>query len=271
MAPLIKRKKQHMLKPEFMPEATRKNFERLQNDPRLNGFTLVGGTALALQIGHRISEDLDFNIFGQALPKRKLDQLLADLENEGAKVESLISPDRKTAHKINTGYDLDDAIQDYLVNGSKVTFHARHEQDRPAQQIQYLKSAEKIKVAEQGFEILTVPALFVMKSIVVYDRVRSRDLFDLMILSKDHGYTLEDVFQAIAQNQPARHRDPEHFKSVATGLIALDKTDEGFASIQLKVNIQDVHKYFKGLVKDYEIRSALALIDGTRVNSQRRD
>ena len=30
------------LKLEFMPEATRKNFERLKGDPRLAGFTLVG-------------------------------------------------------------------------------------------------------------------------------------------------------------------------------------------------------------------------------------
>ena len=133
-----------MLKLEFMPEATRKNFERLRDDPRLDGFTLIGETALALQIGHRFSEDLDFNIFGQALPKSKLDQLLSDLEEEGAVIESLISSEKKTAYKINTGFDLDDSIQDYLINGAKVTFQSRNEQDRPKQQIEYLKSAPKI-------------------------------------------------------------------------------------------------------------------------------
>jgi Nucleotidyl transferase AbiEii toxin, Type IV TA system len=66
----------HKLKLQFMPEATQKNFARLKDDPRLAGFTLVGGTALALQIGHRISEDLDFNIFGQKLPIKSIDALL---------------------------------------------------------------------------------------------------------------------------------------------------------------------------------------------------
>ena len=61
------------LKLEFMPEATQKNFARLKDDPRLAAFTLVGGTALALQIGHRFSEDLDFNIFGQKLPTSAID------------------------------------------------------------------------------------------------------------------------------------------------------------------------------------------------------
>jgi predicted nucleotidyltransferase component of viral defense system len=34
----------------------------LQNDPRFSDFILVGGTALALQIGHRKSEDIDLFI-----------------------------------------------------------------------------------------------------------------------------------------------------------------------------------------------------------------
>jgi hypothetical protein len=33
--------------------------ERLQQIPALDGFVLVGGTSLALQMGHRISEDID--------------------------------------------------------------------------------------------------------------------------------------------------------------------------------------------------------------------
>ena len=80
----------HKLKMDFMPEATRKNFARLKDDPRLASFTLVGGTALALQIGHRISEDLDFNIFGQKLPMRAIDGILDELAAGGATIESMM-------------------------------------------------------------------------------------------------------------------------------------------------------------------------------------
>ena len=94
----------HNFKFELMPEATQKNFARLKDDPRLAGFTLVGGTALALQIGHRMSEDLDFNIFGQPLPIQAIDGVLDDLAAGGAvmKASSLLNKrsDSRSTHQI---------------------------------------------------------------------------------------------------------------------------------------------------------------------------
>ena len=244
----------HELKMEFMPEATKRNFARLKDDPRLAGFTLVGGTALALQIGHRISEDLDFNVFGQKLPIKVIDELLNDLAAGGAEIESLITSEQKLQFKINTSENLDHYIQDYLIDGAKVTFHSRNEGDRPKAQIDFLKSAPKLAVSERGFNVLGIDGLLVMKSLVIYDRVKSRDINDLMVLTKVHGYTLDDIFTAINAYQPIRHKDPEHFKSVVTGVIPLDKSDEGFSSIHLNVKMADVYKYFKKLIDHYEVR-----------------
>lgn len=250
----------HKLKLDFMPKATRKNFERLKADPRLAGFTLVGGTALALQIGHRISEDLDFNIFGHQLPVREIDMLLEDLVAGGSTVESLITSEQKLSFKINTSLNLDRYIQDYLIDGSKVTFHSRNESDRPKAQIDFLKTTSKVAVSEGGFDVLGLDGLFAMKSIVVYDRVKSRDIYDLMILTRDHGYGLDDVFAAIDAYQPIRHKDHELFKNVVTGIIAVDKDDEGFASIHLNVKIDDIYKHFKTLVNDHEIRAVQQML-----------
>jgi hypothetical protein len=95
---------------------------------------------------------------------------------------------------------------------------------------------------------------------VVYDRVKSRDIYDLMVLTRDHGYTLDDAFVAVAALQPIRHRDPEHLKSVVTGLIALDDNDEGFASIQLNVKMDAVYAHFKKLVNEYELKMVRRII-----------
>ena len=249
----------HKLKLEFMPEASQKNFVRLKDDPRLANFTLVGGTALALQIGHRISEDLDFNIFGQKLPLKALDGLLDDLAARGASIESLITSEQKLGFKINASENLDHYIQDYLIDGAKVTFHSRHEGDRPKAQIDCLNSAPKVVVSKGGFDVMGLDGLLVMKSIVVYDRVKSRDIYDLMVLTRDHGYTLDAIFAAIDAYQPIRHKDPEHFKSVVTGVIPLDKSDEGFASIHLNVKMEGVYKYFQKLINDHEIRAVQKL------------
>ncbi len=209
---------------------------------------------MALQIGHRISEDLDFNIFGQKLPIKAIDRLLDDLAASGAVIESLITSEQKLGFKINTSENLDHYIQEYLIDGAKVTFHSRNEGDRPKAQIDFLKSAPKVEVSKGGFDVLGVDGLLVMKSIVVYDRVKSRDIYDLMVLTRDHGYTLDDIFTAIDSCQPIRHKDPEHFKSVVTGVITLNKDDEGFSSIHLNVKMDEIYKYFKKLINDYEIR-----------------
>lgn len=245
----------HDLDLTFLPEATRRNFNRLKGDARLSGFTLVGGTALSLQIRHRVSEDLDFNIFGQKLPTRSIDSVLEQLAAEGAKITSLITAEQKVQFKINRAENLDDFLQDYLIDGAKVTFHSRSEIDRPKRQIDFLKDAQKLPVSAGGFDVLGIQGLFVMKSIVVYDRVKSRDLFDLMILTRDHGYALHDVLAAIDAYQPIRHKDVEYFKSVVTGLIPLDKNDEGFSSIQLNIRLDAIYKHFKKLINDYEVAS----------------
>ena len=49
-----------MLHTETVTPATLDLIYLLQKDPVLDGFYLVGGTALSLQIGHRISVDIDF-------------------------------------------------------------------------------------------------------------------------------------------------------------------------------------------------------------------
>jgi len=243
------------LKLEFMPVATQKNFARLKNDHRLAGFTLVGGTALAIQIGHRVSEDLDFNIFGQKLPVGNIDSILDELVSEGVAIESLITPEQKLGFKINTSENLDHYIQDYLIDGAKVTFHSRNAGDRPQRQIDFLKSSPKLEIGKGCFDVLGLDGLLAMKSIVVYDRIRSRDIFDLMILTRDHGYTLKDIFVYIDTCQPIRHKDPEHFKSVVTGLIPVDQNDEGFSSIHLNVKLDELYKHFKKLINDDEVKA----------------
>jgi hypothetical protein len=102
---------------------------------------------LALQIGHRVSEDLDFNLFGRKLPIKAIDELLDELVAGGAAIESLSTPEQKLGFKFNTSENLDHSIQDYLIDGAKVTFHSRNEGNRPKAQIDFLKSAPKVAVS----------------------------------------------------------------------------------------------------------------------------
>jgi predicted nucleotidyltransferase component of viral defense system len=57
-----------------------------QIDNLLKGFVLIGGTALALHIQHRLSEDLDFACVGAKLPRERIRQILSQLERLGFKI-----------------------------------------------------------------------------------------------------------------------------------------------------------------------------------------
>lgn len=67
-----------MLRKETVSESTLELLKTLMNDELLKDFFLVGGTALSLQIGHRVSIDLDlFTMFSF-----DDNQMLSDLEDK---------------------------------------------------------------------------------------------------------------------------------------------------------------------------------------------
>jgi predicted nucleotidyltransferase component of viral defense system len=66
----------------FMPDNTRQIFEVLSTTKFMSSFSLVGGTALALQIGHRISEDLDFIYDGDEMNINRLKRNIGKLYPE---------------------------------------------------------------------------------------------------------------------------------------------------------------------------------------------
>ena len=57
---------------EYLPENTKAVFDYFNREPLLTDFTLIGGTVISLQAGHRISEDLDFWLPDQELKKLKI-------------------------------------------------------------------------------------------------------------------------------------------------------------------------------------------------------
>ena len=94
--------------------------------------------------------------------------------------------------------------------------------------------------------------LFAMKALVLAERARSRDLFDLMTLIRDHGFRLADAFNRVQTLAPIEQRDVERHKAVMTGLIALDRVDEGFDSLRLNTSIGDIYDFFDAQISRFE-------------------
>lgn len=241
-----------MLDLMMMPQKTRAVFELFAKRVELKDYVLLGGTALSLQIGHRLSEDLDFCLFEDALDGVALDALIQQISKDHQVM--LMTPASKiTQAKIN-GTDLLAYSRDYLIDGTKVTFFARN--DIP---YAHFSQLEIIRPDNTTFRLMASHAIFKMKAWRIQKRVKSRDLFDLMQLLIIQGESVESLFNAARDAEVAIY-SMEFLKDALTGALQLDADDEGFESIGLKISLEDIYAFFRRAIDDYEIGRAAALI-----------
>ncbi|MGL4401351.1 MAG: nucleotidyl transferase AbiEii/AbiGii toxin family protein [Luteolibacter sp.] len=168
---------------EVMPAPTFRLFEEIQASPLLNPFILVGGTALALHLRHRISEDLDFITLLPKLPRAALKELEKELETNGHQITHKINPGAYDDFQIS-GLELADSQQDWIVNDTvKLTFFSAE----PAHK-KLLDSTRSDQKAAPGFRIASFQELCQLKATVTAHRSKSRDWLDLFILERDHHF-----------------------------------------------------------------------------------
>ena len=126
-------------------------YQFTESAPFLKNYSLVGGSALALYLGHRKSEDLDFFTFADTFDKQEI----------------LACCSRWDSLRI-----LNESVEqlDLLINGVKVTFfNARWSFLQP--------------VAPQNLNIATLEAIAAMKVHVLFLRAKYRDYYDLYFLA----------------------------------------------------------------------------------------
>lgn len=232
-----------MLKLDSLPEATRRLFDHLTANALLRDFTLIGGTALALQIGHRRSEDLDFWLPAERMDKEVVSAIVRMAQGAGFRA-MLATPHHQIVTARINGLDLLAHSQDYVIGGVKVTFFARGDVA-----YHYFDTLARLDDAGTAFRVMSEEGLFVMKSHVIHQRVRSRDLYDLKSFMM-RGKSLGGILQAGSAADPAC--SPEYAKSVLVGDVPLDREDEGFDSIGVTESMQEIYAFFKVAVNDYE-------------------
>jgi hypothetical protein len=202
----------------MLPAATEKVWSFLSGQSALNGFILVGGTALALHLRHRLSEDLDLVCLAGQLPRARLDALRV----LGRQAGHVFSPDTDQSlveQFADAGLDLLDYQQNDLVDGSlRVSFFVA---EPPLARV--LSSAPTGPV-----RIGTLAELFKSKSLVSAVRSKTRDWLDLYLLMRDYGFKLSDYRQAFVEAGIESQWE--------TGLARLcsgqpHKDDEGYAHL----------------------------------------
>lgn len=147
--------------------------KNLMSEADLVPFNLVGGTALALQIGHRVSVDLD--LFGY--PENLNIPLIASLLSDYGHVEEL------TASR---------NIFSVKVNGVKVDF------------VRYRYSLLAPLSVEEGIRLVSLQDIAAMKLAAITGRGRKRDFTDLFFLMQQ--ISLPDMLDLYEKKYPDGNR-----------------------------------------------------------------
>ena len=201
-----------------IPPETLRVLERLTARDDLDGFTLIGGTALALRYGHRRSEDIDLAWVGESLPTRTIAAIVRELPTK-VPARNLMDPlDAQLAE--NDGFYLAAHQQDWSIDGVKVTFY-----EQPPRNAEIIAQGTPERMG--NLAIADDETLFRMKCAVLLDRTTSRDLFDLWWFTQHGGKSTEQILQRMRSHDPHLSSDM-HMAKLAPA--SLSPKDPGFDS-----------------------------------------
>ena len=208
-----------------MPKKTEILFEKIASGNELKDFVLAGGTALAIYIKHRTSEDLDFfinkNILNNVV-KKDINVLIQRLQKEGF-IITLIA-------------NHDDVQLDYMFGDVKVTFLASS-----LKLVDDANNYKNIKVA--SIEKIAAGKLY---TILKY-RIKSRDFYDVKYIMKHHNLSFGDIFDSMKKYYGAVSFS-QHIINTRFLTMPLNIDDEGFESLELKE--KETFKTLRDFFKD---------------------
>jgi predicted nucleotidyltransferase component of viral defense system len=189
----------------------------LMQIPALNNFYLVGGTALALYFGHRISVDID--LFSTV--EFKNDSLIAPIEKKFPGFSY-----RNTHNPIGLfGY----------IDETKVDFVKHH----------YHPLIENTFI-EDSVRLLSIPDIMAMKIAAIMRRGVKKDFWDIAEIL--HRYTVEDFINYYTQKYPSQ----QLLVSVPFALTYFIDAEESEDPVSLKGQTwESVKKLIQQKVNDY--------------------
>jgi len=146
-------------------EKTRKAIQSISTMDCIKPYYLVGGTALSLQINHRLSEDLDF----MRWQKQKNEKMFVDVKNISAELKA-------KNHIINSTDILEYNHVEFLIDdGVKLSFYAPEKREPSIKTVPF----------SGNINLIDTDTIASLKMEVLLRRSNFRDYYDLYFILKD--------------------------------------------------------------------------------------
>lgn len=183
-------------------------------------FYLAGGTALALQIGHRIS--VDFDLFSpQSIPEKLLKQLNRVFRG----------------HRVITAVNNSDELTAFI-DDKKITFlHYPFLQLRPY--VQY-----------RGVQLLSIPEIAATKAYTIGRRGSYKDYVDLYFILREHRSSLPKIIKLATR----KYHKEFHARLFLEQLLYLDDVrDTAVMFLKKEVLKGTLKKFFEQEVRKIQL------------------
>ena len=198
----------------LLPKTKELLLELIESCSFLEKYVFVGGSALALHICHRKSEDLDFFTFEDSFDKKEIFEYIKRFDDK----EILNQTDEQ---------------MDLLIDGVKVTFFNA--------KWSFLKPNKVSK-----FNLATLESIAAMKVNVLFLRAKFRDYYDIYCLAKEK-MSIKEIFKA------SEHIvEGVTFKLFAVALVYIDDIeDDDISHLQPKEKIskEKIRDFFQKRLK----------------------
>jgi predicted nucleotidyltransferase component of viral defense system len=210
-----------------MPENTHEILNILCREDFISKFVLIGGTALAMQIRHRLSEDLDFIYDGDTLNINLIRRNI-----------SRIFPDYRI-----TRMDTNEQI-DLVINNVKITFFCSGILALPFKVIDHSFKWNKLRIC-------TAEIIAVLKMSAIAQRSTMRDYYDLYWLTRYH-LSLEKIIRRTKELIPAL--SPVTYSETLVYTNDIEETD-------ISAHLQPQEKINKNQIADFFITELKKIIE----------
>lgn len=170
-------------------QQTQALLDKFKNIPLLSEHKaiLIGGTALAYHLSHRESFDLDICFpFSDKLPE-------LDFLETFEEVITLEFDQGIIDTAINEGGDINEVMKRYIIDGVKVDFVINPSSNIYESEI--LKDDSKHIL--EHLRIASVESIFKLKSLLLLERNKVRDLYDVVFMIKKCGFSGKDLINTI--------------------------------------------------------------------------
>jgi predicted nucleotidyltransferase component of viral defense system len=210
---------------------TEKVFRAVSNLSCLRDYTLIGGTALSLQINKRKSEDLDFCIWSK------------NLKNDNPAVNwTAIEKELESSGKIESRDILGFDQVNFIINGVRITFLAKQKN---------LSPVKKPVIVLNNISAADIVAIGAMKIELILRRSNFRDYYDIYSILRE-GVSLNQIVNLASKysNHLLKKRDALSFLSNGNNF----KKDKNFSLLEPVYDIDQkgIEEYIKSaILKEY--------------------